>query len=428
MKKHFSSGCAALGSRTTRHPLQRAKAATKTATKTASMISGGALLLFMAQGCANSGSDISGTGGGSAVPSGSGGSTTQVGSGGRTSAGTGGSIDPEGSSGGSSGTGSSESSGGSSASGGRVGAGGSAVGSGGRVGTGGSVVPGTGGAVAGPACPKPVGEICHEFVANDNRRHVINYVNEFDPTKNWTRNVGDTQDNSPRTIEIVANATAKAGKAILVSLDKGYGEFDLVDGTRLAFIQGFSIISGACRLPDGTTALANENQIIIVSATGARVRNIPIPAGANLRAINRDPATGHYWFSKDALVYEVTDQGAQVFRANMGATAKGYAVWWRAGGGAYATTGDPSTVVEIDATGAIIKTIGGKGATWPFLDFFSGFVRLPNGNFVVANWLGHIAPAADAPEIVEFNPQNQMVWRWGNQTLAAVITNVYVFR
>jgi hypothetical protein len=396
---------------------------------TVTMMCGGAALILSAQSCSNSGGDFGGSGGSTGAPSGSGGVTTPAGSGGRTTSGSGGSTDPAGGSGGNV----AEGSGGSAAPGGITGSGGSLVaqggrvGTGGRLGTGGAVVAGIGGA-AGPACPKPEGQICHEFIANDNRRHVVNYVNEFDPTKNWTRNVGDVNDNSPRTIEIIDNPAAKSGKAILVSLDKGYGEFDLVDGTRLAFIQGYSIISGACRLPDGTTALANENQIIVVNSTGARVRNIPIPAGANLRAINRDPATGHYWFSKDSLVYEVTDQGAQVWRANMGATAKGYAVWWRAGGGAYATTGDPSTVVEIDAAGSIIKTIGGKGATWPFLDFFSGFVRLPNGNFVVANWLGHIAPAADAPEVVEFNSNNQLVWRWGNQTLAAVITNVYVFR
>jgi hypothetical protein len=115
---------------------------------------------------------------------------------------------------------------------------------------------------------------------------------------------------------------------------------------------------------------------------------------------------------------------------DMGAGTKGYAVWWRDGGGAYATTGDPSTVIEMDTTGRILNTVGGKAMfTAIGLDFFSGFVRMPSGNFVVANWLGHLsAPAASTPHIVEFTPQNKVVWQWGNQTLARQITNVYVVR
>jgi hypothetical protein len=396
-----------------------------------------ALLLLASYGCASKGSDFESTGGSTVPPSGSGGATNIPGSGGSglTGIGTGGSIGG-GATGGSVGSGGGPSVG----TGGSVatGSGGMGVGTGGRtstggsVGTGGSAVVGTGG--AGPACPKPAGQLCHEFLANDNRRNVVNYVNEFDPTKNWTRNVGDTTENSPRTIEIVSNPLAQSGKAILVSVDKGYAELDLIDGTRLAFVQGYTSITGACRLPDGTTALGNLNQIVIVSATGTRIRNIPIPAGANLRAINRDPETGDYWFSKDALLYDVDGQTGQVkWMANMGAATKGYAVWWRVvngvKGGAYATTGDPSTVIEIDAAGQIIKTTGGKGATFPFLDFFSGFVRLTNGDYVVANWLGHLtAPAANAPEVLQFNAANQIVWQWGNQTLAAVITNVFVLR
>lgn len=325
--------------------------------------------------------------------------------------------------------------GGPGATGGRVGsAGGTAApGSGGIVGSGGAPMGGaTGiGGTAQPACkPTPPNTTCHEFFANDNARNQITYVNEFDPSQNWTKAVGDTGANSPRTIEIVDNPMAKTGKAILVSLEKGFGEFDVKDGTSLVKVSNKSSISGACRLPDGTTALGNDNTIIIVNSTGTEIRRFAIPVGDNLRAINRNPVTGHYWFSKTQVVYEVTDTGAVVWMADMGVGTKGYAVWWRDGGGAYATTGDPSTVVELGMDKTIISTVGGK--TMPKLasiglDFFSGFVRLPNKNYVVANWLGHLsAPAATTPHIVEFAPDSTPVWRWGNQTLARQITNVYI--
>jgi hypothetical protein len=168
----------------------------------------------------------------------------------------------------------------------------------------------------------------------------------------------------------------------------------------------------------------------VVSPTGSEIKRINLPAGDELRAINRNPADGHFWFSKVSMVYDITESGTVSWMGNMGAGAKGYAVWWRAGGGAYATTGDPSTVVEMDATGKILSTIGGKAMfTSVGLDFFSGFARLSNGNYVVANWLGHVsAPGANTPHVVEFSPQNKVIWQWGNQTLARQITNVYVFR
>jgi hypothetical protein len=401
--------------------------------------------LLLLGACASSGSSFGeGAGGGSSsTTSSNGGSTTGGGENNQTTTGGGDGMVVT--------TGGGESSGAGGAgpgSGGDLGTGGNPVGAGGMAGS-----TGMGGTAA--ACPAGHGYmgICHEFYANDNFNHVINYVNEYtgDPAKAslmWQAHVynkagvGPNEPNSPRTIEVVDNKSAKSGKAVMVSLETGYGEYDTTDGTKLVEITSYTGISGACRLPDGTTALGQDNTIIIVGPTGARVRNIPIPQGDNLRAINRNPKDGHFWFSKTSLIYEVNDQGGQVWSGNMGAGTKGYAVWWRDGGGAYATTGDPSTVIELDGTGKLLSTVGGKGQMFPFLDFFSGFVRLPNGDYMVANWLGHLGtPSVDAAEVVEFAapPKNAIVWKWpvmpvsaaypkGNQSIARQITNVYAYR
>jgi hypothetical protein len=315
------------------------------------------------------------------------------------------------------------------------GTGGATGGSAGSAGSGGTID-------AGPVCPKPEGEICHEFIANDNARNRVNYVNEFTCTKpdciEWYTDLGITGLNSPRSIEIVDNAAAKAGKAVLVSVHNGYRELDLVDGTVLANPTTNTVtaptsdiangVSGANRLPDGTTALGVKDKIRIIGATGALVREFSLPTGDNLRALTRNPDTGNFWFTKTQLIYEVNDQGTVAWDGDMGAGTKGYLVWWRDGGGAYATTGEPATVLEVDATGQIVNTVGGRDA-FPYLDFFSGFVRLANGNFVVAHWLGHLtAPEDDIPHAVEFTPANELVWQWGNQTAARQITNVFVLR
>jgi hypothetical protein len=408
------------------------------------LVSAATLLVLSACASGGSGFGTSATTGGGDVGPG-----TSTGSGTSTTTETGTTTGPgmtTGMGGDNSGSGGSQTTGGAQTTGGTTGAGGN-TGAGGSTGAGGNT--GTGGAVGndgGPpaTCPKGPGQICHEFYANDNGRHQINYVNEFTGDKAkayviWTVPAGDTSsNNSPRTIEVVNNPNSKSGKAVMVSLETGYAEFDTTNGAKLGQITGYTGISGACRLPDGSTALGQDNTIIIVSPTGTRIRNVPIPQGDNLRAINRNPADGHFWFSKTSIIYEVDDQGGQIWNGNMGAGTKGYAVWWRQGGGAYATTGDPSTVIEMDATGKIVSSVGGKGAMFPFLDFFSGFVRLPNGNYVVANWLGHLAaPSPDSPHVVEFAapPKNEIVWKWEcptcpnkNQTLARQITNVYVYR
>lgn len=304
-------------------------------------------------------------------------------------------------------------------------------------GTGNTAGTGTGGGATVPTCPKGEGK-CHEFIANDNGKNTVSYVNEFTGAK-WTTAVGSTGANSPRTIEIVDNSKAAGGKAVMVSVNTGYVEFDLSNGMKLLEVkaQNTTNVSGACRLKDGTTALGVDSKISIVNASGIVSSSFNLPAGPNLRAINLDPATGHYWLSKTETVYELNAQGQQLWSASMGPGTKGYAVWWRAGGGAYATTGEPATIVEIDANKQIVSTVGGRDnpAFDAYkLDFFSGFVRLKNGNYVVANWLGHLGASApkDAPMVIELKPNGasgEVVWTWGSVNAGQqTITNVHVFQ
>jgi hypothetical protein len=402
----------------------------------------GSVAFLAAYGCSSEGSQFNKTGSGgtgSGDTTTTGGSTTDT-TGGSTTDTTGGSTttvsgttsggggDPTGGSGGgtTSGGGTEMTTSGGGAGGSGPGAGGSGPG-----GSGGSGVGGSGGSGM-PPCPKPAPGTCHEFIANDNANNRVNYVNEFTSTKPggvvWTAGVGDTGANSPRTIEIVDNAMAKGGKAVLVSINRGYVEIDLTDGTVLGRVNNQSNVTGACRLPDGNTALGAYPNIKIVSKTGSAVTQFALPTGDNLRAINRNPADGSYWLSLTESIFQVSSTGQQLWKGNMGAGTKGYAVWWRTGGGAYATSGEPATVIEMNGMGGVVSTIGGR-TKFPDLDFFSGFQRLANGNYIVANWLGHVsAPASNRPHVVELTPQNTMPWTWGNQSLARQITNVYVFR
>jgi hypothetical protein len=311
-----------------------------------------------------------------------------------------------------------------------------------------TAVGGSGGSPPAEPCPKPEGEVCHEFFANDNARNQINYVNEFKIGQMvdgkvidaggviWTVPVGVTGVNSPRQVEMVDNVQATNGKAIMVSVNTGYKEYDMITGDELVNRTqlGVTDIRGAIRLANGDTILGVGNdKLRTFNSAGQQVGTectLPGAGGDSLRVLNRDPATGNLLLGRLLDVFIVNVQCQQQWTAKLPAGGKAYSVLPRMGGGVYATSGAPSTVVEYDMGGQIVSQVGGK-AEHPGLglDFFSGFEILPNGNFVAANWQGHIAaPAEDTPHLVEFTPTNELVWKWGNQTLARQITNTLMLR
>ncbi len=312
-----------------------------------------------------------------------------------------------------------------------------------------------GGAGASATCPKPAGQICHEFLANDNSKNQLHYVNEFEPAKSWTVKVNDTGNNSARDIQLVENAKSSAKLAVLVSVDKGFVEYDVVGGAQLNRVGGFSSVTSALRvpsdattkLPAGTTILARDlatSELDYVDAAGKQVApavKLTFAGGSEIRKLERNPQNGNLTFTKyesdaAAYVYEITEQGAQLGKLQLPAGSKGYNAVWRSGGGFLAASGSPCTVLTLSAEGAVLGTVGGKGkfkdasGTVIFSDVFSGVQLLANGNVVVANWLGHVTPAdhPSTPELLEISPSNQLVWSWGNQATATWITNGYVVR
>jgi hypothetical protein len=309
------------------------------------------------------------------------------------------------------------------------------------------------------ACPLP-GGICHEFFANDNSKNEVHYVNQFEPTKSWVKGVGDTGDNSPRGAQLVDNTTAKGGKAVLVSINKGFAEFDMADGSLLRKVSSVTAggvtsalripSDGTTKLPPGTTVLARDAgnntapQLIFINPTGGSASaTVALPfaaTGQELRKLERNPTTGNFSLTRyegtsAAYIYEVTEAGTMVSKIKLPAGAKGYNALW-VSSGFMATTGSLASLVTVGPTGAVSATLGGKGAfkdaggTEIFMDFFSGFFRLSNGNVVAANWLGHVNPAnyPTTPELLEITPQNKLAWSWGNQSDARYITYAYFVR
>jgi len=95
-------------------------------------------------------------------------------------------------------------------------------------------------------------------------------------------------------------------------------------------------------------------------------------------------------------------------------------------GSTLVSTGGAVTVVEMNPAGEQVGFVGGKPNHPQLgLDWFSGFDLLPNGNLVVANWLGH-GKQGTGVHLVEFDQQNRVVWKWDDHERAATVTNVLV--
>lgn len=90
----------------------------------------------------------------------------------------------------------------------------------------------------------------HAFLVKDESRSKLHYVNQFDPSKNWTISL----PKECRDIQWLGNGR------ILVSHPHGYLEYDLITRKEVksVFPKGCAQVESAIRLPDGRTVLGGR--------------------------------------------------------------------------------------------------------------------------------------------------------------------------
>jgi hypothetical protein len=66
-------------------------------------------------------------------------------------------------------------------------------------------------------------------------------------------------------------------------------------------------------------------------------------------------------------------------------------------------------VVEVDAAGKTVWQVQGNELAGVQLKFMAGLERLPNGDTLMANWLGHNQIGATA-DLIEVTPDKRVVW------------------
>lgn len=82
-------------------------------------------------------------------------------------------------------------------------------------------------------------------------------------------------------------------------------------------------------------------------------------------------------------------------------------------------------IFEVDNSGKTIWQVQGDELPGITLKFIAGFHRLPNGNTVIANWLGH-GQFGKAPHVIEITPDKRVVWTSANHEKMRTVSSVQV--
>ena len=261
-------------------------------------------------------------------------------------------------------------------------------------------------------------EIKHRFIAVDNGKQMLHYVDQFTPANNWTVST----DQKPRDIRLSAD-----GKTFLISVDTGAVEYDLKTGKKTGFsITNQKGIQSAQKLKDGNYLLATASKIFACDAKGKVLKNIQVASGSRpyIRIVTVTPDnTLLYTAIKPFCINEVDMEGTLI--ATIPLPDKSYKAQRLKNGNYLASSGDSVSVIEVSPKGDVVKTYGGK-KNHPGLDltFNSGWQQLSNGNIVATCWHGH-GYKGNGQHLVEYTSSNQAVWSWSHKEVKQV-TNILV--
>ncbi|MBM3860418.1 MAG: hypothetical protein FJ395_12300 [Verrucomicrobia bacterium] len=89
------------------------------------------------------------------------------------------------------------------------------------------------------------------------------------------------------------------------------------------------------------------------------------------------------------------------------------------------TTRVETGLFEVDKNGKVVWQFTNDDLPGAPLKFMTGFHRLPNGNTVMSNWLGH-GHLGKAPHLLEVTPGKKLVWTYENHKDMKTISSVVI--
>lgn len=99
-----------------------------------------------------------------------------------------------------------------------------------------------------------------------------------------------------------------------------------------------------------------------------------------------------------------------------------------ASGNTLIACGDNGTpcLIEVNPEGQTVWQVSNADLPEQPFKFLTGFQKLPNGNVLVSNWLGH-GKFGTAPHLMEITPDKKIVWSFADHVAFSTISTVQVF-
>jgi hypothetical protein len=216
----------------------------------------------------------------------------------------------------------------------------------------------------------------------------------------------------------------------------GHGVKEVTREKKVVFdYQSGSEIYACQRLTNGNTFIGecNSGRLLEVEPSGRITKEVRLlpegKDGGHLYMRNaRQLADGHYLVTHyaDQVVREY-DAGGEILR-EIPAAGGPHSAARLPNGNTVISCGDlagGSRVFEVDKSGKIAWQVQGDELPGISLKFIAGFHRLPNGNTVIANWLGH-GQFGKAPHLIEITPGKRVVWSYANHEMMRTVSSVQV--
>jgi hypothetical protein len=184
-------------------------------------------------------------------------------------------------------------------------------------------------------------------------------------------------------------------------------------------------------LPDGTVLVAEcfMSRLVIVGRDGKLLREMPVPSSPKVmshqfRGVRRS-ADGHFWvcLMDEKKVLELDADGSPLREVALEGHPGGIvklpnnhlliSVW------------DKTEIVELDADLKPVWRIGENELPGNPLRIPMGIQRLPNGNTVFGNYIGH-GFAGRQPMLFEVTPDKKVVWEFADHTRFKTVCQVQI--
>lgn len=278
-----------------------------------------------------------------------------------------------------------------------------------------------------PATLRAAEPIRHRFLAADESRSQLIYVDQFDPSKDWTLKTPEKH----RDMQLIG------GGKLLVNTDSGYREYDLqthqeTKHFKLELLRGSNSVQ---RLADGRTIVGcnQDNGITfhVLDAADQPVTTCAFPQINSLRLFRLSPR-GTLLFGamdgNDSKAIEANLKGEILRSVTLTEARHIYQVLEKPNKQLLATDGYGAAIEELDAANKMVRKLGGKpGPPGLLMYFFAGMQVLKNGNIMVCNWTGHGARDSEkAPQLLEFDSDGKIVWQWHDPQRAGSLHGVIV--